>query len=98
MISDLNLRINQKNDLVDEYNQTFSGERKFTQGAYEWNQSGKTIQVFQFNSLDELKLVLAHEVGHALGLDHVENPSSIMHYLMGNQKVYGLSLTEDNFK
>ena len=98
MVSDLNLRINQKNELVDEYNRTFTGERKFTQGAYEHNQTGKSIQVFQFSSMDELKLVLAHEVGHALGLPHVENPSSIMYYLMGNQKVNGLVLTDEDIE
>lgn len=96
MISDLNRRIEDKNELVDEYNRTFTGERKFTQGAYEWNHSGESIQVFQFSSLDELKLVLAHEVGHALGLPHVENPSSVMYYLMGNQKVNGLALTSED--
>jgi len=98
MISELNRRIENKNDLVDEYNRTFTGERKFTQGAYEWNQTGEKIQVFQFSSLDELKLVLAHEVGHALGLQHVENPSSVMYYLMGNQKVNGLALTGEDIE
>lgn len=98
MISDLNRRIEDKNELVDEYNRTFTGERKFTQGAYEWNQNGKSIQVFQFSSLDELKLVLAHEVGHALGLPHVENPASVMYYLMGNQKVNGLALTGEDIE
>lgn len=96
LLSDLNRRINKKNELVDEYNSTFTGERKFTQGAYEWNQMGKSIRIFQFSSLDELKLVLAHEVGHALGLDHVENPSSVMYYLMGNQKVNGLALSDED--
>ena len=98
MISDLNRRIGNKNELVDEYNRTFTGERKFTQGAYEWDQTGKKIQVFQFSSLGELKLVLAHEVGHALGLPHVENPSSVMYYLMGNQKVNGLALTVEDIE
>jgi hypothetical protein len=98
MISDLNRRIANKNELVDEYNRTFTGERKFTQGAYEWNQTGKSIQVFQFSSMEELKLVLAHEVGHALGLPHVDNPSSVMYYLMGNQKVNGLALTTEDIQ
>ena len=28
-------------------------------------------------------LALTHELGHALGMDHVENPKSIMYYITG---------------
>lgn len=98
MIGDINRQIENKNELVDQYNRTFTGERKFTQGAYEWNHSGESIQVYQFSSVEELKLVLAHEVGHALGLDHVENPTSIMYYLMGNQIMNRLTLTSEDIE
>lgn len=30
-------------------------------------------------------MVLAHEFGHSMSLDHVDNDESIMYYLMGGQ-------------
>ena len=63
------------------FNNQFGGTREFTQGDYQ----GDHINVYQFRDRAELILVLAHELGHALQLDHVENPASIMYYLMGEQ-------------
>jgi predicted Zn-dependent protease len=40
--------------------------------------------------------VLAHEFGHALGLDHVEDPQAIMYYLMDKQNIKDLKLTTDD--
>lgn len=94
----LNRMINEKNDLVREYNETFSGTRRFTQGTYEWRGNRKWINIYQFTGRDELILVLAHEMGHALGLDHVDNPESVMHQMMGGQAKVELSLSEEDQK
>ncbi len=95
-IDRLNRRIDEKNMLILEYNQTFTGTNRFTQGSYEYIGNRKRINIYQFSHRDELRLVMAHEVGHALGIGHVENPQSVMYHLMGNQNLSGLSLsTED---
>ncbi len=92
----INEKVNQKNSLIEEYNQTFSGTRRFTQGSYERRGNERSINVYSFLDEDELMLVLAHEMGHALGIGHVDNPQSVMYRLMGNQARPGLKLTEDD--
>ncbi len=66
---------------VNVYNQTFGEPREFTQGDYQ----GDEINIYTFESLEELQLVLVHELGHALSIGHVEGEESIMHYLIGAQ-------------
>lgn len=77
---------------VEEYNETFGDKREFTQGTY--STDGR-IDIFSFKNHDELRLVLAHELGHALSLDHVSNEQSIMYFLIGNQPVDFSPTTED---
>jgi hypothetical protein len=92
----INEKVADKNRLVDEYNRTFTGTRRFTQGSYERRGNDRSINVFSFLDEDELKLVLAHEMGHALGIGHVENPGSVMYHLMGNQARPGVELTDED--
>jgi Skp family chaperone for outer membrane proteins len=39
---------------------------------------GREIRVYRFGSTDELELIVAHELGHALGLGHLEEPRAVM--------------------
>lgn len=71
------------NSIVENYNEEFSDAHEFTQGDY----TQKAISIYQFDSEDELVLVLAHEFGHALSLGHVENEASIMYHFMEKQDV-----------
>lgn len=38
----------------------------------------EVISIFAFQGLDHLTFILAHELGHALGLDHVEGDGALM--------------------
>ncbi len=78
------------NSLIDDYNQTateynnrFGTAREFAQGDY----TGREINIYQFESREELIIVLAHEFGHAMGINHVAEETSMMYYLMGAQSL-----------
>jgi hypothetical protein len=68
------------NAQVQTYNGQFGFSREFTEGDYQ----SKRINIYKFSSENEVTKVLAHELGHALGMDHVEGKSSIMYYLIGD--------------
>lgn len=86
-----NSLITDYNTIVTDYNDRFAEAKEFTQGDY----TGEAINIYQYDAEDELTIVLAHEFGHALSLDHVLSAHSIMYYFMDDQQVgKGLS-TED---
>ncbi len=74
------------NTIVDKINEQ-SG-KMFEEGTY--SPSKKTIAIYEYTSVLGLKRVLAHELGHAIGLDHVAGKLSIM-YPYNNSLVFALS-------
>ena len=69
--------VNQVNSAVSQVNA--NAGKEFEEGVYD---SGKnTITIYEYESITGLKRVLAHELGHALGINHVSNKKSIMYYL-----------------
>lgn len=98
MVSDIN-ELGQKgnqlieryNENVNEFNERFTQDREFTQGDYQ----NDRINIYTYKDAWELHTVLAHELGHALSLDHVDGRDSVMHYLIGGQSAQ-LELTEED--
>jgi predicted nucleic acid-binding Zn-ribbon protein len=84
--------LNQYNANVSTYKKLFGGTREFEKGVF----SGDQINIYQFKEKSDLRLTMIHELGHALDFGHVENPESIMYYLIGEQDLNNPTLTQED--
>jgi len=75
LIAELKLQVNTYNTVGSSVGKTFN------QGEYISNSNGTEIDIYQFDNTNQLVRVLAHEFGHAIGLNHINNPKAIMYYI-----------------
>jgi archaellum component FlaC len=76
-----NRLIDTYNQEVEAYNREYGEAHEFTQGDYQ----GGEINVYKFSDNNELVAVLAHEFGHALGINHIEQEGALMYYLLDDE-------------
>ncbi len=76
-VASYNASVAALNAVVEEYNK--SAGHTFEAGQYVRDAEGERINIFEFIGTTQLERVLAHEFGHAVGLDHNSDPKSIMY-------------------
>lgn len=83
----------QLSESVATFNQTFK-----PQVLHKGQFDGQQIFIYEFSSIDDLRLTLAHEFGHALGLKHTQNPKSLMYPRIKEQDARDFQLTDTDLE
>lgn len=98
MLIAINDKIAKHNDLVLFANEKVAllnnnEDTKFMEGMY--SPMNNSITIYQFTDDIKLYRVLAHEFGHALGINHTQDPESIMYAVNSATSTY---LTQEDLQ
>lgn len=67
------------NTYVETYNTAIQNMGEFEEGVYRREGNVQTISIYAYANKTQLVRILAHEMGHALGLEHVSDANAIMY-------------------
>lgn len=82
------------NQSIESYNKNYAA-REFDKGLF----NGHSINIYEFENQADLRLVIAHELGHALGLAHTKhNPHALMYPILRDQNLEHFQLTTDDLQ
>ncbi len=94
LVTTLNRLISVLNLSVEKYNTTNDARgESFEEGVYISDGYNQEIDIYEFSNRSKLVRVLAHELGHALGLEHLKDPKAIM-YEFNQSNTVTLSKTD----
>ncbi|MBE9590900.1 matrixin family metalloprotease [Moraxella sp. K127] len=88
-VDDINHKAGHINHAIDHANARLT-PREFHKGQFD----GHKIDIYEFESIDDLRLVLAHELGHALSIGHNDDPTALMYPYANEQDLHNFELKQ----
>jgi predicted Zn-dependent protease len=85
LVSIVNTLATKANAQAQTYNTEGQSRGAFETGVYQTDGQQRVINIYQFLDDRELHLIVAHEFGHALGFDHIDDPQAVMYSQVGGQ-------------
>lgn len=92
LVREFNAQTDQLNQTITHANARLT-PREFHKGEFVHG-GHTTINIYEFANTDELRLTLAHELGHALYLDHNDDPTALMYPYAQQQELSNFKLKQ----